>query len=275
MKRDELLIACAKLALLLIASIFFLFPIVWTLIISLKTQAEALAYPPKFIFRPIPDNYIAVIAREDFVRSLTNSIILSTVSTALSTLLGALAAYALVSMPLKGKGGMFFGFFLGRIIPPIAFAVPLYTLYLNLNLINTHFGLILVYTLVALPFVVWMTASYLVSLPKEIEEAAMLDGASRFKTFIHIILPLSAPGIAAAAIFSFIMIWNEFLFTFTLSGEETATLTILVSKFIGIYGVQYISPMAATGILIILVPMIASWLLQRWIIRGLTLGAVK
>jgi len=247
------------------------------IITSLKTQVEVFAAPPTlYPQRPILANYVNLFMHRNLGAYLLNSVIIVTCSVSLAMATGSLAAYALARLQLgKVKERISFWMLAARMIPPVAIVVPIFLMLQHLGLINKYPGLILVYTAMNLPFVVWMMRSFFQEIPIDLEEAAMVDGATRFRSFRDIILPLAAPGLVATAIFSVIVTYNEFFFALILtSTPAAATLPVGTAALIGKTQTLF-GEMAAAGVVATIPLIVFALLVQRHLVRGLTLGAVK
>jgi ABC-type glycerol-3-phosphate transport system permease component len=193
----------------------------------------------------------------------------------LSLLIGVPAAYAFARFPFRGSGLLFFTLLVMRMLPPIAVLVPMYVLLNKAGLINTHLSVILAYTTFCLPLVVWVMRGYFDDLPRELEESAWVDGASRYTTFRRIVLPLARPGMVAATILSLLLAWNDFLFAAVLTNNETRTLPVLMAAYSGgDTGIDW-GPMAASGVLVVLPVILFGFAAQRHLVSGLATGAVK
>lgn len=252
----------------------FLFPLIWLIMMSLKTQVDMFAVPPLFIFQPTLEHYQTTFADRDFRQAATNSLIVTSVSVVASLVLGGMAGYSLARFRSRRSEGLALGLIIGRMIPPIVFVVPLFLLFNRLGLRNQHLGLILVYTAFNLPFVVWMLRSFFEEVPVDLEQAAMIDGATRFRAFWTVTMPLAAAGIAATAVFVAIAAWSEFLFALILTGPRTTTLPVHLAAFVSDRAIDW-GGVASTGVLVIL-PLVALGLLvQRNLVKGLTMGAMK
>ncbi len=252
----------------------FLFPLIWLIMMSLKTQVDMFAVPPLFIFQPTLEHYQATFADRDFRQAAANSLIVTAVSVIASLVLGGMAGYSLARFRSRRSEGLALGLIIGRMIPPIVFVVPLFLLFNRLGLRNQHLGLILVYTAFNLPFVVWMLRSFFEEVPVDLEQAALIDGATRFRAFWTVTMPLAAAGIAATAVFVAIAAWSEFLFALILTGPRTTTLPVHLAAFVSDRAIDW-GGVASTGVLVIL-PLVALGLLvQRNLVKGLTMGAMK
>jgi multiple sugar transport system permease protein len=267
-----------KYALLVIAALAALLPIYWMLTISLKTEVEQFAVPPIwFFFKPTWRHYYETFFIRPFGRYLLTSATVALVSTALALLVGTLAAYSLARLKLPGKLDERLSFWIisTRMFPPIVTIVPLFLLMRDLRLLNTIPALVIVYTGFNLPFVVWMMRGFFEELPRDLEEAAMVDGDSRLGALRRVVLPLVAPGLAATAIFCLIICWNEFLFALILTQTDaTITLPVGIAGRVTQYEIKW-GAMSAAGV-VAMIPILAfAMAVQRYLVRGLSLGAVK
>lgn len=248
-----------------------LFPFLWMLSSSFKTQVDIISWPPKFIFSPTLQNYQKVFGEQDFLKYFLNSTIVGAVSVGLSLVLGLPAAYS-ISRYAQKKLAVFI--LLARLMPGISFLMPWYIVFSRLNLMDSYIALILSHMLIALPIVVWIMSTYFSTIPREMEESAMVDGATRQYAFFAIILPLSGPGIITATTLSFIFSWNNFMFSQVLSMEKTKTLPIAVYNFVSYAEVDWGGVMAA-AVAIMAPAIILTMIFQKYVVKGLTMGAVK
>lgn len=248
-----------------------LFPFLWMLTSSFKTQVDIIAWPPKFIFVPTLQNYMKVFGEQDFLKYFMNSTIVGAVSVGLSLVLGLPAAYSIARYTQK-KLAVFI--LLARLMPGISFLMPWYIIFSRLNLMDSYVALILSHMLIALPIVVWIMSTYFSTIPREMEESAMVDGATRQFAFFAIILPLSGPGIITATTLSFIFSWNNFMFSQVLSMEKTKTLPIAVYNFVSYAEVDWGGVMAA-AVAIMAPAIVLTMIFQKYVVKGLTMGAVK
>ena len=271
-RRFEAALIYAVLSVLVVA---FLFPLVWVLGLSLKTRMQVFATPPLYLWWPTLENYAAVLTRADFARAFLNTLIVSTSAVLLSLCVGAPAAYAFARFPFTGRSFLFFALLVMRMLPPIAVLVPMYVLFSKLGLATTRFSVVLAYTTFSLPLVVWIMRGYFEDLPVELEESASIDGASRFGTFMHIILPLARPGLVAASILCLQLAWNDFLFAAVLTNNASQTLPVMMAAFnAGDSGMDW-GGLTASGMLVILPVIVFSFAAQRHLVAGLSSGAVK
>ncbi len=262
--------AAGLLAVLLLT----VFPFYWMVSSSFKNQADLLASPPVWLFTPTLANYAEVFADEKVVNAIVNSLIVAVSSTLLSVALGTPAAFALARYDFRGKSDLWFWFISNRFISPIVLALPIYLVAQNIGLLDTHLVLILVYITFILPLVIWLCTDQFRSIPKDLEEAARLEGASQFAIFWRIYLPLGVPGIAVAAIFGFIFSWNELLYALVLTRRAVQTAPVVATSFMSGYELPW-GKIMATGTVIVLPVTIFALLVSRHMVRGLTMGATK
>ncbi len=253
---------------------FTLGPLYWVFITSIKPSDDYLAVPPVwFPDEPTVVHYTAALFAYRGLDGLINSLIVSLAATALSAFLGTLMAYSLARFNTGGKH-LAFWVLSQRFLPPIAVILPIFLIYRTLRMTDTHFGLIIAYTVLTLPVSVWMMYAYFRQMPKSMEEAALVDGCSRWQAFWSVAVPLAAPGIVAAAVFAFIACWTEFFFALILTSRDAFTLPTVFRAFIGFQGAQY-GEASALAIVSLVPSIILGVLAQRHLVRGLTLGAVR
>jgi multiple sugar transport system permease protein len=241
---------------------------------SIKPTSDYLVVPPVwFPAQPTIVHYTAALFSYRGLQALLNSLIISTASTIFSTIFGTMMAYSLARFNTGGKH-LAFWVLSQRFLPPVAVILPIFLLFRSWHLYDTHIGLVLAYTFMTLPLTVWMMYAYFRQLPKSLEEAALVDGLSRWQTLWKIAVPLAAPGIVAAAVFAFIAVWTEFFFALILTSRTAFTLPTVFRAFLGFQGAQYgeACALATTS----LVPsLILGMLVQKHLVRGLTLGAIR
>jgi multiple sugar transport system permease protein len=264
----------ARVLLLGFFLIFVLWPIYWMFNTSIKPSDDYLAVPPVwFPAEPTIVHYTAALFTYRGFQGLVNSLIVSTAATGLSALLGTLMAYSLARFHTGGPH-LSFWVLSQRFLPPIAIVLPVFLIYRSIGIYDTHIGLILAYTVFTLPVTVWMMFAYFRQMPRSMEDAALVDGCTRWQAFWKVAVPLAAPGIVAAAVFAFIACWTEFFFALLLTSRNAFTLPTVFRAFIGFQGAQYGE--AAALAIVSLGPSIALGVLaQRHLVRGLTLGAVR
>lgn len=287
LRTQKKIITVLRYVILIPVTVVLLFPIYWMFTTSFKPPEEWTPTPtnPRIIPTRITlDNYVFLFApfgvmetfaqfRETIHQPLINSLILSGSATVLALIIGTCAAYA---MSRYKAGGEFapFQLLMFRMFPPIAIIVPIMILYSALKWLDTAYGMIIFYTVVNMPFVIWLMKSFFDDIPKDIDEAAMLDGCSPPQVFFKVILPLVKPGIAVTSLFIFIMCWSDFLGALVLTYRYWFTLPIALSKYQGLFGYLY-GPMAATGVIAAVPCMVIGIIIQKYLVRGFTFGAVK
>lgn len=271
---------------ILIVAVVTLFPIYWILTTSIKQPNDILAIPPKlFVFSVTWGHYNSLVtgntlggasalAVPDFYPSLLNSAIIGLSSVALSVAIGTPAAYALARFRFRGKGLFATYVLITRMLPPLGIIIPVFVMYTNFGLIDTRRGLIALYTAFNLSLVIWMMRGFFQEIPASLEEAAQVDGSSRFGAIWRIALPLAAPGLVATAILNLIFTWNEFLFALMLTSDNARTAPVTASLFVSYKEIVWGS-LSAAGTVIVLPILVFALLVQRHLVRGLTAGAVK
>ncbi len=275
------------------ALVFFLFPIFWMLETSFKSINQANSQTPSLVgFTPTLDNYRNIFftttasvtqaggtttTATDFPRYFLNSIIIGGIATVLALFLGTLAAYGFSRFRVVAKNDLLFFILSQRMLPPIAVLIPIFLMYRTIGLVDTYVGMILLYTTFNLPFAVWMMKGFIDEIPKEYEDAAMVDGYSRFQAFYKVIVPQSFSALAATAVFCLITVWNEFLFSFVLTtpgGARTAPPSIAAAAGGGQGSIDW-GLIAATAMLFVLPVVIFTFLVRNHLLRGVTFGAVR
>ncbi|MCT7377823.1 carbohydrate ABC transporter permease [Chelativorans salis] len=264
----------AQVVLLAAIILFCLFPFYWMVLTSLKTQIVALQTPPAWIFDVSFSNYYEVLFEDAVARSLINSLIVAVCTTFLAILLGTSAAYALARFEFRGKKELWFWFITNRMVSPIVLALPFFLIVRSFGMLDTHIVLILIYLTFNLPIVIWICTDQFRSIPREIDEAAILEGASQWRIFFSLCLPLAAPGIAVSAIFSFIFSWNELMYALVLTRNVAKTAPAVAVSFMEGYSLPY-GKIMATSTLIVVPVIIFALIASKQLVRGLTMGAVK
>jgi multiple sugar transport system permease protein len=264
--------------------IFFLFPIGWIFLMSFQTNETILRIPPSLSFTPIIDNYTALITGElrtaagslqlDFMQNMFNSVLLSVCSVALSLVLGVPAAYAFARFKFRLGEDIAFTLLSFRFAPALLVLLPLSLYFKSMGLTNTYIGLIWVYQLICLPLILWIVRGYFEDISPDIEHAYRIAGNSWWKTFTRISIPLAKPGIAAAGLLAFIFAWNNFIFALILASADKQPVTVGALAFVTASGIQY--GQIAAAIIISITPTLALALYaQRYLVEGLSMGAVK
>jgi ABC-type glycerol-3-phosphate transport system permease component len=251
------------------------FPVLWALLTSFKTERDVLAYPPTVIFEPTLRNYRDVMfGSASILPNLLSSTIVAGASTLLTLLFAIPAAYALARLDLPGKRASGFYVLATQMLPPVGLIIPYYLVLQKIGGLDTYTGLIVIYLTFSLPFAIWLMVSYFEDVPREMEEAALLDRAGRWRALWYVILPQVRGGIAVTTIFVFLNAWNEFLFAVVLGGNRVRPVTVAMFNFISVE--QTLWAKLAAGAMLAMAPVIVLGLLaQRHIVKGLTVGAVK
>lgn len=248
-----------------------IFVFVWMILTGLKTGVQNISYPPEFIFSPTLENFRAVFQQHNFLKYLMNSLIVATLATGISLLLGLPAAYSIAKYR-QGRIGIII--LVARMTPFVSYLLPWYIIFRYLNLIDTYTALTITHLIITLPMVIWLMISFFESVPVELEDAAKIDGCSGLQSFLIIVLPLVRNGIATSAIISFIFSWNQFLFSLILSGPRTKTVPVAVYNFIS-YGKIDWAGIGAAATLIVLPVSVFAFFVRKSIVEGLTMGAMK
>lgn len=265
---------------IVIALIVYLFPIIWSIIASFKTGADTFSFPPKIIFHPTLEAYKYVIQEMHIFDYLLNSIITAGASTVIAIIIAMFFAYALVRFNWRGKESIAFTLLTFKMMPAIAAIIPIYLLYtmperfLGFNLVDTRIGLVLIYLFFNLPFSIWILRSFFEKIPKEIEDAALVDGCSRTSMLFRIIIPMSRPGFVATAFFNLIFSWNEFLFALILTDQNARTLPVEVSKLMTLRTILW-NQMGVIAVFCLVPVVIFSIFARNHLVTGLTLGSIS
>jgi multiple sugar transport system permease protein len=298
----RLIVALAIAAIMLI-------PVLWMTMTAIKSRPDAVAAPPKVLFSPSLDGFIGlftnrsqisaaelptyqqrtdltfwerqalvrgmkILGPSQFVARLKNSLIISFTSTVLAVTLGLLAAYAFSRYEIPGKGDLLFFILSTRMLPAVVVTIPVFLMYRAVGLYDTHIGMILLYTAFNLSFSVWLLKGFIDEIPKEYEEAALVDGYSRLQAFRKIVLPQAVTGIAATAVFCLIFAWNEYAFALMLTGDRARTAPPSIPSMLGVGGIEWGS--IAAGSLLFLIPVVVvTFALRRYLLRGVTFGAIR
>jgi multiple sugar transport system permease protein len=253
-----------------------LFPFYWMLVTSFKTEDQMRSLVSMFWPKPFAlENYWQLLGKTEFVSWYGNSIVVAVSSTFVATAIGTIGAYALARLRFLGRGFMASATLITYLVPPSILFIPLYAQIKNMGMANSLAGLIAAYPSFTVPFVTWLLMGYFESIPEELEEAAMIDGATRFGAFYRVVLPLAAPGVLAAALYAFTQAWNEFLYALVfITDARLRTLPVGLASFItgDVYGWGYLM----SGAVLTTLPVIAAYIyLQKYMVEGLTAGSVK
>lgn len=256
---------------LILVSSFFLLPLLWILRTALLPESLGYVLPPRW--GPLTLANFAELLQGAFGRALLNSLVIASSTVIFGLPIAALLGYALARYR-PGGASLRFGVLATQMLPPIALALPLFSLFRSWGLVNTIPGIVIAYLAFALPFMSWMLMGFFEGIPRELEEAALVDGATPLGSFVRVVLPVSAPGLFAAGVLGFILAWNEFLFALILSGQDTQTIPVVLSAQITQRGVLF--SRVAAGIVIGILPVVVlARVVDRYLVEGLTFGAVK
>lgn len=249
-----------------------IFPLYFVLISSLKNMAQVYIMPPKlFGFKPIFDHYIYIFKTQHYGQYMFNSLWVAVASTSLSLLFGVPAAYAIARYKMRRTNT---AILIARLLPSISFLLPYYFVFSHLKMIDTFTVIILSHIVLSMPLVVWIMTGFINDIPIELEEAAIVDGCTRQRSFLSVLLPVCTPGLVTCATLSFLASWNNFQFALILSGDKTRTLPVSLQYFVSGADIRWGRMLAAT-IVVIVPTIILTMILQKYIIKGMTAGAVK
>jgi multiple sugar transport system permease protein len=308
--RRAQIVRSIRIALAIAAAIVLLIPVLWMGATAFKLRADAIASPPKLVFRPTLEGFIylftdrsvlnparirrtqeridelnwyerialaggqQITGPSQYVNRLRNSMIIAGSSTILAVILGLLAAYSFSRFKAPGESDLLFFILSTRMLPPVVVTIPIFIMYRNLGLHDTHLGLILLYTVFNLSLTVWLLKGFIDEIPREYEEAAMVDGYTRMQAFRRIVLPQAVTGIAATTVFSLIFAWNEYAFALMLTSETARTAPPTIPTILGRGGMEW--GMIAAGSLGFLIPVvIVTFALRKYLLRGVTFGAIR
>ncbi len=259
---------------LLVAVCWSLFPVYWMISTSLRESSAAFAATPQLIFKATLANYYEVISDTGFMTTVFNSLVIALVATLIALVVGSMAAYGFARFRFKGDAQLSFWVLSNRMFPPIAIVLPFFIIFKAVELLDTRLALIIVYTAFNLPMVVWVMRSFIADLPKEVEEAAFIDGCSQLQVLTKIVLPLVRPALFATGILTFTFAWNEFLFALILTNVRAQTLPVKIASFVSERGVLWGEMMAAATIAVLPILVVTLWM-NRHLTRGLTLGTLR
>ncbi len=251
------------------------FPILWMVITSFKTELEAFSTPPSLLFfHWTTENYAAVQERSDYLKHVVNSIIIAGGSTLIAMLIAIPAAWSMAFAPSARTRDVLLWILSTKMMPSVGVLVPIYLIYRDTGLLDTRVGLVFILCLGNLPIVVWMLFTYFKEIPKDILEAARMDGATIGRELVYVLAPMAAPGIASTLLLNVILAWNEAFWTLNLSTLEAAPLTVFIASYSSPEGLFWAKLSAASTLAIVPI-LILGWFSQRQLVRGLTFGAVK
>ena len=253
--------------------IVFVFPVYWLFSISFKTPDEIFAFPPVWYPASIQFSNYWVLFKDGDAWTVWNSLVLASVSTVFAMILGTIAAYSLVRFKTGGEN-LAVWIISQRMMPPVAIVFPIFLLYVYLGWVDTFHGLIILYTAFSLPYVIWMMRGYIEDIPLELEESALVDGCSRWEVLWKVVLPMARSGLFATAVFTFIFSWNDFLFALVLTRTEVTTYTVQVTHYFGGQS-NFWAKIAAMSVLGTIPVFFTVAIMQRYLVRGISMGAVK
>lgn len=257
-------------------SFLMFFPILWILIISFKTEEDAIRAPLEVLFSSgwTTDSYATVQGRSDYFKHFYNSVVISVGSTFLGLLVAVPAAWAMAFVPAKGTKHVLMWMLSTKMLPPVGVLIPIYLLFRDFKLLDTQIGLVFVLMMINLPIIIWMLYTYFKEIPAEILEAARMDGASLRDEVFYVLTPMAVPGIASTVLLNIILAWNEAFWTLNLTAAKAAPLTQFIASYSSPEGLFY-AKLSAASIMAIAPILIMGWFSQKQLVRGLTFGAVK
>lgn len=257
-----------------VLALLLFFPILWMFLTSFKTELQAISTPPQLFFEPTLENFSLVQERSDYLKHAWNSVVTSFGATILALIIGVPAAYSMAFFPAKRTKDLLLWMLSTKMLPAVGVLVPIYILARDYGLLDTRLGLVIIFTLMNLPIVIWMLFSYFKDLPKEILEAARMDGASPWGEVVNIVLPLSVGGVASTGLLSIVLCWNEAFWSLNLTASDAATLTSMIASYSSPEGLFW-AKLSAASTLACAPIVIFGWFCQKQLVQGLTFGAVK
>jgi multiple sugar transport system permease protein len=263
----------ATIVLLTLGAVFVLLPLFWLISTAFKNANDAFALPPKYVFSPTLGSFRQILGGQ-FAHNLINSVIVAFGSTAVALLLGVPAGYASARSPVRGARFINAWFVLAYVAPPVVFIIPLYIMYQHLGLLDTYQGLILAYETGLLPFTIWLMRVYFSDIPRELDEAAWIDGCSKMRGLWKVVLPTVWPGVTTVGLLVWLASWGEYFGALILTGNHTQTAPVAVEGYIGTTFANW-NELAAAGVVVVVPALLATIVVQRGFVRGLTFGAVK
>ncbi len=273
MHRHARRVSIISITILLVGMIVAIVPYLWIILTSVKRQVDATAIPPKII-SPLSFKSWEQLLDGPFLGSLGNSVIITVATTVATLVIGVPAGYAFARGRFPGRRFLGGWLLFSRMVPPVIFIIPLFLFFNQLRLTNSYLGLVLAYMSGLLPFTVWMCASYFEDIPMEIEEAARVDGASRARAFVTVVLPLAVPGVLTVGVLIAIAAWSEYFIPFILGGGATTPATVGLVNFVGSAVIDW-GQMAAASLTLVVPVAVLTLFAQRGMLRGLSAGAVK
>ena len=252
------------------------FPIVWILILSFKTEENAIRAPLEILFSSgwTLESFATVQARSDYLKHFTNSVVISFGSTLIGLIIAIPAAWAMAFVPSKNTKNVLMWMLSTKMLPPVGVLVPLYLIFRDFSLLDTRIGLAFVLMMINLPIIIWMLYTYFIEIPGEILEAARMDGAALKEEILYVLTPMAIPGIASTILLNIILAWNEAFWTINLTAAKAAPLTAFIASYSSPEGLFY-AKLSAASVMAIAPILILGWFSQKQLVRGLTFGAVK
>lgn len=251
------------------------FPILWMVLASFKTELEAFAIPPSFLFfHWTTENYATVQERSDYLHHALNSIIIAGGSTLIALLIAIPAAWSMAFSPTKRTKDILLWMLSTKMMPPVGVLVPIYLIYRTFGLLDSRIGLVFILCLGNLPIVIWMLFTYFKEIPRDILEAARMDGATIGRELVYVLTPMAIPGLASTMLLNLILAWNEAFWTLNLSTSDAAPLTVFIASYSSPEGLFW-AKLSAASTLAIAPILVLGWFSQKQLVRGLTFGAVK
>ncbi|MDR7521234.1 MAG: carbohydrate ABC transporter permease [Armatimonadota bacterium] len=263
-----------RYAALLVAIGIWAVPVVWVLATSLKTRTDIFTLPPRLWFTPTLEHYRTALGTVDIPPSIVNSALVGGLTMLLTLAISVPAGYAYARVRFPYREPLFFYTLFTQMAPPVGFLIPFFLILSRLRLLDTYTGILLIYLTITIPFAVWLMTTYFLDVPRELEEAALVDGCSRGAAFLRIVLPQAYGGMAVTAILSFINAWNEFVYASVLTGARVRMAPVAIFGFLTTEETLW-GPFAATAVMIMGPVIVVAFAMQRHIVRGLTLGALR
>ena len=267
----------AKVGLAIILGVFlfwWLFPVYWMISSAFKVDVSMFTLPPTWIFKPDLFNFRNLFATKGFSSYVVNSVIVALSSTTIAVILGSLAGYGLARGKIRGKNHIAFWMISTRMAPIVGMMLPLYILFGRFRLVGTLRALIVAYTTFNLPFAVWLMRGFFLEIPRDVEEAALVDGCTKLQTFFHIALPLAKPGLVAMAALCFMFAWNDYAFAVIFTSGKTQTLPVACQRLMTEYGIVW-GQVMTTGIILVAPVLFLGIVIRKYLVRGLTMGAIR
>lgn len=255
--------------------IYTLMPIIWMIMTSFKDPITMVAKPPAIFFKPSLEHYKGIFSEGNVIfKTIKNSVVISILTAFFAMIISSLCSIPFARMKFRGSSLLMSIIMLIRALPPIVTIIPLFIIFSELRLVDTHMGLVIIYTALNIPFSIWMLRSFIKGVPVEVEESAMIDGSSRLGTFFRITLPIAAPGFAACALLMFTLAWNEFMFALVFTSVNAKTMPVSILECI-VEHKNYWGSMAALGTVVVTPILLVSLFLQKHLVSGLAAGSGK